>query len=92
MHLYPTIISSSITNQLAFFSLINTHSLPSLSLPLTYSDAKTQVGRVGESGVESQIRVVASRTLQGATLTCQALNNNITEPAATSLTLDVLCK
>ncbi|KAK8744330.1 hypothetical protein OTU49_000748, partial [Cherax quadricarinatus] len=49
-----------------------------------------QVGSVRGTGVESRISVVGSRTLQGATLTCQALNNNITEPSSTSLTINVL--
>ncbi|XP_071530540.1 nephrin-like isoform X2 [Panulirus ornatus] len=51
-----------------------------------------QVGSVRGSGVESRISVVASRTLHGATLTCQALNNNITEPSSTSLTINVLLR
>ncbi|XP_069943594.1 nephrin-like isoform X2 [Cherax quadricarinatus] len=51
-----------------------------------------QVGSVRGTGVESRISVVGSRTLQGATLTCQALNNNITEPSSTSLTINVLLR
>ncbi|XP_045133335.1 nephrin-like [Portunus trituberculatus] len=51
-----------------------------------------QLVTLSEKGVASRISVVASRSLQGATLTCQALNNNITEPSSTSVTINVLLK
>ncbi|KAG0725952.1 Nephrin [Chionoecetes opilio] len=51
-----------------------------------------QLVTLSEQGVASRITVVASRALQGATLTCQALNNNITEPSSTSITINVLLR
>ncbi|KAG0723425.1 Nephrin [Chionoecetes opilio] len=51
-----------------------------------------QLVTLSVQGVASRITVVASRALQGATLTCQALNNNITEPSSTSITINVLLR
>ncbi|CAL4137311.1 unnamed protein product, partial [Meganyctiphanes norvegica] len=51
-----------------------------------------QFGGVTTAGAESRITVEAKRGLHGATLTCQALNNNITEPSTKSVTVKVLLR
>nr|XP_027207309.1 hemicentin-2-like [Penaeus vannamei] len=51
-----------------------------------------QVGRFNGQSVESRISLEATRNLHGATLTCQALNNNITEPSSTSITIKVMLR
>ncbi|XP_042204213.1 nephrin-like isoform X2 [Homarus americanus] len=51
-----------------------------------------QVSSIRGTGVEARVMFEAARDVQGATLTCQALNNNITEPSSTSLTVNVLLR
>ncbi|XP_047741592.1 nephrin [Hyalella azteca] len=42
--------------------------------------------------IESRISLLVTRQLHDATLSCQALNNNITEPSTTSLSVNVLLR
>ncbi|XP_066977555.1 nephrin-like [Macrobrachium rosenbergii] len=51
-----------------------------------------QYESIRDGSVDTRISVVATRSLQGATLSCQALNNNITEPSTTALTVNVLLR